>query len=234
MNTGVPESGRTSGVRKDMKIATLTVLFFAMLVSACSDPAANKPRATMQPAAQATADDRSPLEFSTRGTAIPFGPETSTVEFLGSKVTGRHEGGYNTYSGIVDLVDEKAEASSVLVEIDMTSVFTDAPGLTDHLKTDDFFAAAKFPTSTFSSTRIVADAAKDNGHYSVTGDLEMRGVKRTITFPAAIAIRADHVAVKAEFVIDRKEFGIAYAGKQDDLIRNDVVIILDIKALRKK
>ncbi len=216
-----------------MKFVNFTVLLLAMLVSACADPAANKPRATVTPpAVQATADNRPPLEFSTRGTALPFGPTTSTVEFLGSKVTGQHDGGFNVFRGVVDLVDDKAESSSVLVEIDMASVFTDAPGLTDHLKTDDFFAAAKFPTSTFRSTSIVADADKGSGNYSVTGDLEMRGVKRTITFQAAIQITADHTAVKAEFVIDRKEFGIAYAGKQDDLIRNDVVIILDIKAPR--
>jgi len=40
----------------------------------------------------------------------------------------------------------------------------------------------------------------------------------------------DAVTVKADFAINRKEFGIVYTGKADDLIRDLVVIRLDIRA----
>jgi hypothetical protein len=42
------------------------------------------------------------------------------------------------------------------------------------------------------------------------------------------------VTVKSEFAINRKDFGIVYAGKADDLIRDDVVIHLDLRAPRQK
>jgi len=42
------------------------------------------------------------------------------------------------------------------------------------------------------------------------------------------------VAVESEFSINRKDFGIVYAGKADDLIRDDVVIRLNLKSPRKK
>ena len=62
----------------------------------------------------------------------------------------------------------------------------------------------------------------------------MRGVKKSVKFPATITITPADVAVKAEFAINRKDFGIVYAGKADDLIRDDVVIKLDLKSARKK
>jgi hypothetical protein len=36
--------------------------------------------------------------------------------------------------------------------------------------------------------------------------------------------------MKSEFDINRKDFGIVYPGKPDDLIRDEVVIRLDLKA----
>lgn len=68
----------------------------------------------------------------------------------------------------------------------------------------------------------------------MTGDLEMRGVKKSVKFPATITITPSDVAVKAEFSINRKDFGIVYAGNADDLIRDDVVIKLDLKSAKKK
>ena len=62
----------------------------------------------------------------------------------------------------------------------------------------------------------------------------MRGVKKSITFPATITVSDADVAVKAEFAINRRDFGINYAGMANDLIRDDVVLRLDLKSPRKK
>jgi polyisoprenoid-binding protein YceI len=64
----------------------------------------------------------------------------------------------------------------------------------------------------------------------VTGNLELHGVTKSITFPATIKMSADAVDVDAEFAINRKDFGIVYAGKPDDLIKDDVLIKLEIRA----
>jgi polyisoprenoid-binding protein YceI len=134
---------------------------------------------------------------------------------------------------VIDLVNEKPEESSVKVDIEASSVFTDTDDLTKHLQTGDFFDAGKYPKASFASTKIVADAAKGTNSYTVTGDLELRGVKKSVTFPATITVSPTDVAVNSEFSINRKDFGIVYAGKADDLIRDDIVIKLDLKAPRK-
>jgi polyisoprenoid-binding protein YceI len=214
-----------------MKTTHLFILAIAIFASACSDPAANKPKAqTSEPVAKALSNRGSE---TAPGGGLPITPENSKVEFTGSKVTGKHEGGFKQFNGTIDLIDDRPETSGVIIDIDMASVFTDADGLTTHLLSGDFFDVRRFPRSTFVSNAIAPDAAKGTGNYNVTGDLEMRGVKKTITFPATITVTPADVTVNAEFSINRKDFGIVYAGQADNLIRDDVAIRLDLKAAKK-
>jgi polyisoprenoid-binding protein YceI len=66
--------------------------------------------------------------------------------------------------------------------------------------------------------------------HTVKGKLTLHGVSKIVTFPATIALSGKEVSGKAEFSINRKDFGIAYAGKADDLIRDGVVLKIDVKA----
>jgi polyisoprenoid-binding protein YceI len=109
------------------------------------------------------------------GESLAVTPENSKVLFTGSKVTGKHEGGFNKFNGAINLVNGKAEESSVSVDIETSSVFTDTDGLTKHLQTGDFFESEKFPKASFASTKIVSDSASGANNYTVTGDLELRG-----------------------------------------------------------
>lgn len=207
----------------------IAVLFTSVFLAACANPADNKAKAVT-----AEANSQSATTRQTKGESVKITPENSKVEFVGSKVTGKHDGGFKQFSGNIDLVNNKPEASQVAIDIDMNSVFTDADGLTKHLQTGDFFEVEKHPKSSFVSTKIVPDAAKGADNYTVTGDLEMRGQKKSVTFPAKISVSPNDVAVDAEFVINRKDFGIIYAGKADDLIRDEVVIGLNLKNQRNK
>lgn len=222
-----------------MKKIAFLVLSLSLFLAACEDPAANKPKAevTAPSNTASTTNTSAPKPEATpsvKGTALPITAENSKVEFTGSKVTGKHDGGFKTFTGTIDLVNAKPEESGVTVDIDMKSVYTDADGLTEHLKKPDFFDVEKYPKANFTSTKIVADAAKGAGNYTVTGDFDLHGTKKSITFPARITVTDADVAVDAEFSINRKDFGIVYAGKTDDLIRDDVVIRLNLKSPRKK
>jgi len=112
-------------------------------------------------------------------------------------------------------------------------VVTDEDQLTGHLKTPDFFDVAKFPKATFVSTKIEPNTAAGATH-TVTGNFELHGVKKSISFPANIQVAADNASVNAEFAINRKDFGLLYPGKADDLIRDGVVIKLSLKVPRAK
>ena len=147
----------------------------------------------------------------------------TTLEFIGAKVTGDHKGGFKTVKGGATLGDN-GEISAVNLEIDMNSLYADdfpyVEKFVGHLKDEDFFYVEKYPTASFKSTKIEGNA--------ITGIFELRGVQKEITFDAAIA-NAEPYGLKAEFKINRKLWGIEYAGKADDLIKDDVAIIADLK-----
>lgn len=220
-----------------MKIFFAAALLGAAFLTACEDPAANKPKAvTADPVASRPAqpvNESAPGRANAKGEALDVNPSNSTVAFIGSKVTGKHEGGFTAFTGTVDLVNGKPEESTVTVEIDANTVFSDDPKLTEHLKSADFFDVAKFPKASFKSTKIAPGAAPPD-NYTVTGDLELHGQTRSITFPAKIDVTDADVTVKAGFRINRKEFGIVYTGPADNLIRDDVTILLNVKTPRRR
>lgn len=211
----------------------------AMVLSlaACEDPTEGKPRATVSSAAPATPTQAA----STQAAAAPAGametlavdPAASSVGFLGSKVTGKHEGKFEKVTGSITLAGGKAEGGKIAMEVETASVKSDDTGLDKHLKAPDFFDVEKFPKATFVSSEIKLGGASGATH-TVTGELELHGVKKTISFPATITVGADGASGTAEFVINRKDFGIMIAGKPDDLIRDDVALKLSLKAPRKK
>lgn len=224
-----------------MKKLAIVVLSVSLFAAACEDPAANKTKATTTNSATTnsaanapTANANTAAKPTAKGEALPLTADNSKVEFIGSNVTTKHDGGFKAFTGTIDLVDAKPETSGVAVDIDMKSVYTDADGLTKHLKNADFFEVEKYPKATFTSTKIVADSAKGAGNYTITGDFNLHGQTKAITFPAKITVNAADVAVESEFSINRKDFGIVYTGAADDLIRDDVVIKLNLKSLRKK
>jgi polyisoprenoid-binding protein YceI len=213
----------------------LAALCAAPLAACSKDPAADAPKAAVTevkaPASAAAAPATEPPAAAT-AEALRIAPETSKIGFVGSKVTASHEGGFAKFEGMIDLVDARPEVSRVRIDIDTASVQIDPPKLTEHLKSPDFFDVAQYPKATFVSTAIRPGA--DGAPHTVTGDFELHGVKKQITFPATIAVDAGAVTAKAEFAINRKDFGIVYPGMADDLIRDDVVIKLDISAPRGK
>lgn len=203
-------------------------LFVALIANACADPAANKTKATVSEASQ-EANASKPAAAET----VAISPDNSKIDFVAAKVTRSHNGSFKQFNGSIDLVNNAVEQSRVTIDIDAGSVVTDEDALTAHLKTPDFFDVAKFPKATFTSTKIEPSTAAGATH-TVTGNFELHGVKKAITFPANIQIAADKVTVNAEFAINRKDFGITFPGKTDDLIRDGVVIKLTLSPPRKK
>jgi len=195
-------------------------LLLALLVFGCANPADDKPEAAV--------GDAEPVPAATEA-GLPYAVDTaqSTLGFVGSKITGSHEGGFNEFEGTIEVVNGDPTASSVKVLIDATSMWSDDERLTKHLKSPDFFDVENLPEASFESTAI---AAGDAG-YTITGNLTLHGVTKSISFPAQIEIAPDRVTAQAEFFVKRFDFDIVYPGKPDDLIRDEVVIKFDLVAL---
>jgi polyisoprenoid-binding protein YceI len=194
------------------------LIVLVALVGCAADPAADKPDAEVSEALPLT-------EPVAGGTPLVFSDD-STVTWVGSKVTGRHDGGFHVFEGEIYLVNDDPTASSVSVTIDTTSLWSDTDRLTGHLKSADFFDVETYPTATFASTSIVA---AESG-YTVTGNLNLHGVQKSISFPAEIEVAGGDVTINASFAIKRFDFGIEYPGMKDDLIRDEIALTLALKS----
>jgi polyisoprenoid-binding protein YceI len=198
---------------------------FLLLAAACdNDPGKDKPKAAVG-APAATAAGQAP----TGAQNYDLSGKNSKLQFVGAKVTAKHDGAFGAFIGKIQLVDGDPEKSSVNVEIDMASLSADDEKLTSHLKSGDFFDVEKHPKARFVSTSIKKNAENGATH-SVTGNLELRGTTKSITFPAKISVEEGAVRVNAEFSINRKDFGVVYAGMPDDLIKDEVLLKLDVRA----
>lgn len=151
--------------------------------------------------------------------------DESVIGFEGYKVTGSHIGGFGAFTGSVVVPPDGIEAAHISVAIDMTSTYSDDPGLTTKLVGPDFFDVEQFPESRFESTNI----EKTDDGYRVSGNLTLHGVTQNISFPAQITIDRQGLVAEAEFTINRMDFDIEYPGVAGDLIREKVVIRLDVE-----
>jgi polyisoprenoid-binding protein YceI len=146
-------------------------------------------------------------------------------------------GSFHGVSGVVSFDATNLSKSSVTATIDVTTVDTGVAARDGHLKSPDFFDAAKFPTITFKSTSVV----KAGDHYDVTGDLTLHGVTKSVVLkletPGKEQIGMDkkaHRGFTATTTINRKDFGLSWAGtvaSGDAVLGDDVKIELDIDAV---
>jgi len=202
---------------KTQLILTAMVTLSAALVTSCENPADKTANATIDGAQNELVGDGLKYVFT----------DSSKIEFTGSKVTGSHSGGFKSFEGHFFLNEGKETPNAGKFTIEMDSVWSDAEKLTGHLKSADFFDVEAHPTTTFTLTKV----EKRSDHaYRLSGNFTLHGVTKNITFPAAAHKREGFARVQAEFDINRKDFGITYTGKADDLIRDEVVIRLDLVA----
>ncbi|HVZ35750.1 MAG TPA: YceI family protein [Polyangiaceae bacterium] len=172
-----------------------------------------------------------PLGSATAATKYVFSNAGSTIEFVGAKVTRKHDGAFHVFSGAIELVDGEPAKSVITAEIATASITADDPKLTAHLKSPDLLDVEKYPKARFRSTAI-RPGGEQGASYTVTGNFELHGVTKSITFPVKARVTGDALDASAEFAINRKDFGIVYPGMPDDLIKDDVLLKLKIHGMK--
>ena len=116
------------------------------------------------------------------------------------------------------------------------------------MKSADFFDVEKNPEGSFELTGVrpyQGPAVKDSSDerqeqiskyrvadptHIVSGNLTLKGVTKNVEFPARITVSDANAEAIAKFNINRKDWGIVYPGKPDDLIRDAVHLGISIKA----
>lgn len=207
------------------KACTVALLF--ALASCNNNPAEGKTMAKVSEPAEVKTQA---VGSATAAKKYVFSNAGSKFEFVGAKVTRKHDGAFNVFSGEIDLVEDDPQQSVVTVEVATASLTADDPKLTEHLKSPDLLDVVKFPKATFRSTSIEASSDPVATH-TITGNLEFHGVTKSVSFPAKVKVSKDAIDADAEFAINRKEFGVVYPGMPDDLIKDEVLLKLHLHGI---
>ena len=140
---------------------------------------------------------------------------------------------FNKTSGKI-VYDKEAKTASVDIVIDATSVDSGFPVFNEHLRGEDFFDTAKYPTATFKSTKVIFEGDKPS---AIEGDLTIKGITKpvTLTVTSFHAMphpmrKKDAIGANAFTVIKRSEFN---AGKHVPYVGDEVRIDIGVEAIKE-
>ncbi|MGG9971121.1 YceI family protein [Ferruginibacter sp. SUN002] len=175
---------------------------------------------------------------------------TSLVTWTGTKPGGAHTGTFAVTEGFISAKDGNITAGNFIIDINTLSDkdLTDATGkgkLEGHLKSADFFDAAKFPTAKFEITGVepfkydsatMKDVVMKDATHTIKGNFSLKDSIKNISFPAKVTVEGNKLTAVADFNIDRTQWGLNYKGPnnpQDWFISKTVNIKLNIAAANK-
>ena len=107
-------------------------------------------------------------------------PDHSSVNFAVRHIYVPIPGRFDTFGGAIRFDPANLEGSSIEVSIDTVSVNTFVAKRNEHLRTPDFFDAARYPAMTFKSARITHSGGDA---YVAHGTLTIKDVSRDIELP---------------------------------------------------
>ena len=136
----------------------------------------------------------------------------SEITWKGYKVTGKHFGSIELKKGMFNYEDGQLKGGEIW--IDMSTIKVEdiqgeyAQKLEGHLKSDDFFGVANFPTAHFKITRVVSRGTP--GDYKVIGDLTIKESTKEIKFLANVSEESGKMVATADITIDRSDYNVRY------------------------
>jgi polyisoprenoid-binding protein YceI len=131
----------------------------------------------------------------------------TTLAWLGEKVTGQHTGTIKLQSGWISFIDNKIVSGEFAIDMNTIKESTGNSRLEGHLKSDDFFSAAKFPTA---SLVITGSDSFEKGTAQVRGTLTIKGITNPIEFRSNLQKKDDGLWFYSNIIVDRSKYNIKY------------------------
>ena len=169
---------------------------------------------------------------------------TSSIGFTGNGVGKNHPGTFKVSEGKITVANGKVSAGTFTINIAGITLTEPAEmiqtKLKGHLLSPDFFDAAKYPTAKFEITKVTEyistgtdKSVVAGANALVSGNLTLKDSTKNISFPAAITVSETEISAKANFNIDRTQWGMSYGNDKslkDKFISPEVNIAIDINA----
>lgn len=180
---------------------------FVFALTSCGNKANNKIEGTD---AQAVANGE--------GVKLTLDSTQSVIEWVGSKVGGKHNGTLTLKNGEITVNDSTIVAGTFTIDMKTVKALDQGEDmnkmLANHLMSADFFDVENNPEASFSITAAQPIANNDSLNVQISGNLTLKGIEKNITFKAKATKEGDvYKAVSEAFTIDRTQFGIVYKSK---------------------
>lgn len=149
------------------------------------------------------------------------------------------KGAFNKFTATVEGSPADPASAKINATIDVASVDTREPKRDEHLRSADFFDAAKHPQMTFVSTKVEKVSARKA---KVTGNLTLRGVTKPVTLdveytdPVKSPWGQTVIGATATGKIDRQEFGVSFSKTLETgglLVGDEVTITLELELVKQ-
>jgi polyisoprenoid-binding protein YceI len=150
-------------------------------------------------------------------------------------------GSFDTTTGSIEYTPGDPKSIKADIVVEAKTVNTRNQKRDDHLRTNDFFNAEKFPTMTFRSKRV--ENVRPGG-FDLVGDLTIRDVTREVvlkvdgpTAPIKDPQGNRRVGASASTSISRKDFGVNWNRAVEAggvVVGDEVKIEIDVQAVEKK
>jgi polyisoprenoid-binding protein YceI len=159
----------------------------------------------------------------------------SVKHLMVSTVKGR----FKQLEGTVYLDDADPSRSSVEATIDVASVDTGVEMRDNDLRSENFFAADRFPTIRFVSSGV---KRVDNGNWRVRGDLTIRDVTREVVLDTEFEGRGkgfqgeERLGFTAQTTLNRHDFSLSYNAVLETggvVVGDKVKVTLHIEAVKQ-
>ena len=149
----------------------------------------------------------------------------SKVHFVIKNFAIKTGGDFSGLKGAIMFDPAKLSTSSINVSVEVATIDTDSEMRDDHLKQDEYFDAAKFPTITFKSTKITPSSSA--GRYYVFGNLTIKGTTKPVEFGFSATPKDDGLLFEGDFEINRLDYKV---GDKSISLQDNVKISLKVFA----
>jgi polyisoprenoid-binding protein YceI len=165
-------------------------------------------------------------------------PAHSSVGFVVRHLVSKVPGSFTQFTGTLVIDRDHLERSTAEATIQIGSVTTGTERRDAHLKSPDFFDAAKFATMTFKSK-----AWKQTGEdsFDITGDLTIRDVTKEVVlhakllgFSPGMQPGSQVTGWEATTKLNRRDFGVNGPAMLGAAVGDEVTVNLTVEAVLKK
>lgn len=151
-------------------------------------------------------------------------PENTRIEFIGAAGSSAQPGHFARFEGSLEMPGDDPRQAKLRIAVEMDSVTTSVSLLTDHLKKADFFDVANHPRAELVSESVAP--GPEPGEFLVTAQLDFRGVRKSLAFPATISVSPGEVAFTGTLTLRQSEFGMSEGAR---IAKDEVPVTITIR-----